>query len=129
MARPLRHRAAALFMAALLAATLLGAGLLPVSAFAAASPYASARQQWFHAACADAALQGSIWRRAADDLRHSHPLTAADRLTIGRLDGLAALPETSETSAQMGRAVADVTGIDRFFHTRLLLKGGGPTRC
>jgi hypothetical protein len=47
MARPLRHRAAALFMAALLAAallaaTLLGAGLLPVSAFAAASPYASA---------------------------------------------------------------------------------------
>jgi hypothetical protein len=54
MARPLRHRAAALFMAALLAATLLGAGLLPVSAFAAASPYASARQQWFHAACAEA---------------------------------------------------------------------------
>jgi hypothetical protein len=129
MARPLRHRAAALLMAALLTAALLGASVLPDPAVASVSPYASARHQWFLGACAAAVFEGRIWHRAANDLRHSHPLTAADRLAIRRLDDLAALPETSETSAQMRRFVADLTGIDHFFHTRLLLKGGGPTRC
>lgn len=82
----------------------------------AGSGYAMAKAQWETAPCQAAAVQGEYWRRAARDLAR-RPRHAGSARAIRELHGLARLPETSETTAQMKEFTADARALNRFFHT------------
>ncbi|HEX4107508.1 MAG TPA: hypothetical protein VHX88_05205 [Solirubrobacteraceae bacterium] len=111
-------------MARRLALLVVLALALPAAALAAGSGYAAAKRQWEAAPCRAAAVQGGYWRRAAADLGR-RPQHAGAARAIRELRTLAALPETSETTAQMHEFTADARALNGFFHTPGNLIGRG----
>lgn len=79
--------------------------------------YASAKHLWQVTLCKAAYQQGGLWRRAAQALEGARPLPHRYKMAAGWLRTIAALPETSDTHAQMRLFAKDARRLDRFFNT------------
>jgi hypothetical protein len=77
--------------------------------------FAAALAIWRQTPLVAAAFAGGYLLRAAADLRAVDASRYA--AAIRELTGLASIPETGDTAAQMAHAHADVTALDKFFGT------------
>jgi len=93
--------------------------------------YTTATQQWEQGAKSIAAGQSGYWDRAAADLRGGLSSGAAGTsgyaAAIQELQGLAAIPETSDTPAQMAEAQSDSLALNLFFGTDGLYGWSSPS--
>ncbi len=89
------------------------------------TPYASALQEWEHAACASSAQQGAEWTQVAADLKDAAPDYAGNpsgyKAAINDLHSMALVPETSASAAQQAQFESDVRALDIFLRTPGLL--------
>lgn len=99
------------------AATLALALAASSGATSRGAAYASAKHLWKVTLCRAAYQQGGLWRQAAQDLDGARPFPHRYRVAAGWLRTIAALPETSDTHAQMRLFAKDARRLDRFFDT------------